>query len=210
MSLDDIVQVQQLVCREREARDRQWWEVMRQTYSPKASINISWYQGSRDGFVEGSIRMARGGSSADHRLHPIVVRVNEDKTRAVATLSAVIGSRVVVDGVEADLESLTRLIYRTARTEEKLRSDDGVGAEGHWQLVGLDCIYQRDTLTAAVPGEQLAVDIDRLKGYRSSYRCLSYVLEAKGFPVDPDLPGDDRPAEVEQMYQHAFQWLRSV
>ena len=195
MSCDDIIEIQQLVCREREARDRHWWDEMYAVYHPEAQIKISWYNGKPDGFIHGSKQMAQKAATI-HRLRPIAVRVDKDK--AVATLSAAIESRLLLDGVEADLDSQARLIYKAEK-----------GQEG-WKLASLDCIYQRDTLTPAVPGEQLKLDLGRLRGYRSSYRCLSYVLEYKGYGVDQDLPGDDRPDQVEAIYGEVFSWLKSA
>ena len=194
MSADDIIRVQQLVCREREARDRHWWDEMRQVYSPDAFIDISWYRGKPDGFIQGSMQMAQRGASY-HRLRPVVVRVNRD--RAVATLSAAIECRVVLDGVEADLDSQARLVYRAVRSENE------------WKLVSLDCIYQRDTLVPTIPGQQLTLDSERLMAYRSSYRCLSYVLESRGYGVNHELPGDDRPEQVKCIYDDTFAWLES-
>lgn len=195
MSSDDIVQIQQLVCREREARDRKWWDEMRQIYHPDALISLSWYVGKPEGFIQGSMHMATK-SAANHRPPPTTVRANRGK--AVATLSAAIETRVVLDGVETDLDSQARLVYKA------VKSEDG------WKLFGLDCIYQRDTLSPAIPGEQVVVNLKRLKAYRSSCRCLSYVLESTGFNINQDLPGDDRPEQVSALYDDAFAWMKST
>ena len=195
MSSDDIVQIQHLVCREREARDRKWWDEMRQIYHPDALINISWYVGKPEGFIQGSVQMA-SKSVSNHRLRPITVRINGGK--AVATLSAAIETRTVLDGVETDLDSQARLVYKAIKSEEG------------WKLFSLDSIYQRDTLSPTIPGEQLVVDLKRLKAYRSSYRCLSYVLESTGFSINQDLPGDDRPEQVSALYDDAFAWMKST
>ena len=193
----DVIHIQQLVCREREARDRRWWDEMRQVYSPNAQIRLSWYQGTAEGFIDGSIRMANNANALSaHRLQPIVVRIKGSK--AVATLSVTIDSRLILDSVEADLESHARLIYRAAKASDNCE----------WKLVSLDCIYQRDTLRAAITGEHLVVDLELMKSYRSTYRCLSYALEKRGYPVNGDLPGDDRPEQVNQLYDDAFTWLR--
>ena len=196
-SAPDICEIEQLVCREREARDRGWWDEMRRVYRSDACINLSWYQGSAEGFIEGSIRMASSKVSSSHRLQPIVVRVNGSK--AVATLSATIDSRIVLDEVEADLESHTRLIYRATKANDNQR----------WKLASLDCIYQHDRLDPAIPGESLEIDMTAMKTYRSTYRCLSYVLEKRSYPVDGDLPGDDRPEQVKRLYDETFAWLNS-
>ena len=194
--------------------------------------------------------MAESGSKAEHKLQPVVVRVNEELGRAVATVGAEICSRVSVNGVEVDLVSVSRLLYRVERKGEmhtgsgeresllgerqKFQdSSDGGATEtvrvkvgegedherkadepdlrfsgiGNWHLVSLDCIYAHDSLTASIPGESINLDAERLKQYRSSYRCLSYVLEEKGFPVRKDLPGDDEPGMVTDIYGNAFRWL---
>ena len=204
MSAEDIVQVQQLVCREREGRDRQWWDEMRQAYDPEAFINISWYQGKPEGFIEGSKLMYERGAVAAHRLRPITVRVKGD--RALATLSAAIECRILLNGVEADLDSQAKLIYKAVRRT----SGEGGAAAANWKLFSLDAIYQRDTLTPAIPGEQLSLDMKKLKGYRSSYRCLSYVLEKHGNPVDQNQVGEDRAEDVKRVYDEAFSWLNST
>ena len=246
MSPKDITTISQLVLLERESRDRQWWATMSSTYSAQAQITLSWYTGTRAGFVSGSKRMAESGSKAEHKLQPVVVRVNEELGRAVATLGAEICSRVLLDGVEVDLVSVSRLLYRAERkgerhkgeslsggrqefqesrgenTAEAVRGKAGeaedherkadepdlrFGGTGDWHLVSLDCIYAHDSLTPSIPGEAVNLNIERLKQYRSSYRCLSYMLEEKGFPVRKDLPGDDEPAMVTDICENAFRWL---
>ena len=176
-SSQDFCEIEQLVCQEREARDRGWWDEMRRVYRSDAQIKVSWYQGSAEGFIEGSIRMANGRALSSHRLQPIAVKANGSK--AVATLSATIDSRVILDEVEADLESHTRLIYRATKASH----DCG------WKLTSFDCIYQRDRLDVVIPGGDLITDIEVMKTYHRTYRCLSYVLEKRGYSVDSDLPG---------------------
>lgn len=197
MSAQDTVSIQQLVCREREARDRCWWAEMRSTFAPEGVVSLSWYQGDAKGFVDGSIRMAQGGSSSTHKLGPVVVRVIG--MRALATVSATIEARTSIEGVEADLLSDTRLLYRAAQD-----------SNGQWKLVSLTCIYEKDRIVTAVPGEKITIAAEDLAKYRSTYRCLSFVLESRGFPVNQELVGDDRPEGVTKLYDEAFEWLRDA
>ncbi|GAB3837095.1 hypothetical protein [Dactylosporangium cerinum] len=95
----------------------------------------------------------------------------------------------------AHLVSYLRLLYRAER--------DATG----WRLRSLDGVYERDTLTAAVPGAVLDVDPAALAGFRPSYRCLAWVLDRLGYQVDPDLPGDDRPDVVARLTKEARTWL---
>ncbi|KEF60671.1 uncharacterized protein A1O9_02232 [Exophiala aquamarina CBS 119918] len=198
MSVEDIVLVQQLVCREREARDRLWWDEMRSIYTEDSWIDLSWYQGSGKGFIDRSIDLAKRGTSSKHRLGPVVVRVSEDRGRALATVSAVIESRFKLNGIEVDIGSETRLIYKGVKNTH----------DHKWRLSGLSCIYECDHLRPAIPGQTINIDPEELKPYRSSYRCLSYFLSQQGLSVRMELPGDDRPEQVIKLYDDAFRWLR--
>jgi hypothetical protein len=167
---------------------------MRETYDIDAKISLSWYQGSADGFVDGSVKMAAKGSSSTHKLGPVVVRMKG--SRALATVSATIEARAQIRGSEADLISDTRLLYRAVRSQD-----------AQWRLASLDCIYEKDRLVGTMPGHPLDIAAEDFDGYRPTYRCLSFVLESKGFPVNIELLGDDRPEHVASLYRDAFQWL---
>ena len=231
----DIITIQQLVCREREARDRCWWDEMRSVYAEDSWIDLSWFRGSGPEFIDQSEAMAKKGTPSKHQLGPIVVRVSQDGTRALATLSAIIKSRFAVNGVEVDIASEARLIYKVVKlpfARSSLlsssssssssfsatsipTSDDSDAADGHrqqedghrWWLAGLDCIYESDTVTPAIPGQVVPINSDALSQYRPSYRCLSYFLSYKGHSVNQDLPGDDKPEQVKAKYDDAFVWL---
>jgi hypothetical protein len=199
MSTDDIVLVQQLVCREREARDRQWWDEMRDLYADESYVDLSWFQGSGARFIDESIELAKQGTSAKHQLGPVIVRLDRDRTRALATVSASIEARFKIEGVEVDLVSQTRLLYRA------VKHNNG----RPWQLSRLDCIYECDRMTPSIPGQTLRVNPDDLKTLRSSYKCLAYFLTTRGLSINHELPGDDRPEQVKQAYDDAFAWLRA-
>lgn len=70
-------------------------------------------------------------------------------------------------------------------------------------------MYERDTLTPAVPGARLPISPQELASYRSSYRCLVFQLSLTGKQARDDLYGDDRPEQVQALYTPAFAWLRA-
>ena len=53
--MNDIAEVTQVVLRERRARDRGWWDQMREFIAPDAQIRLSWFRGSRGDFVAESL-----------------------------------------------------------------------------------------------------------------------------------------------------------
>ena len=53
--MTDIAEVTQVVLRERRARDRGWWDQMRECIAPDAQIRLSWFRGSGGDFVAESL-----------------------------------------------------------------------------------------------------------------------------------------------------------
>jgi SnoaL-like domain len=189
----DTSAITQLLLREREGRDRGWWQQMREALDPDAHIRIAWFNGRAEEFIDRSEQMSKGALVARHALGPVVVYLGGD--RAAATVAAQIEIRLPVDGVEADLTSHARLLYRAERRESG------------WRLLGFTAIYERDALTPSIPGQRLDVDVTELERLRPSYRMLAYVLGRSGLAVNQELPGDDRPDEVEALYRELFEWV---
>lgn len=190
----DVIANTQLVLAEREARDRGWWEREADYFHPDSVVSVSWFHGSGKEFVAASKELSTGsiGDTTKHRLAPPVVHAGTD--RAVVTMGAVLASRALVGGVELDLAGSVRFLYRTERRE------------GRWRIVSLDCIYERDTLTPAIPGVQLVIDDAELAAFRPSYRMLAWSFTRRGIAVRDDLPGDDRPEGVKALYANHFAW----
>jgi hypothetical protein len=192
---DDLAEIEQLILRERQGRDRGWWHRMRAAYTSDATVVVSWFSGSATEFIARSEQMASNGNQAVHRLAPPVIDVAAD--RAIAEVPAAIEVRAEIGGVQADLVSYTRLLYRAIRTDRR------------WLLRSMIAIYERDTLVPAVPGSVPTIDTARLDALRRPYRWLAYHLGEQGYSVDQDLPGDDRPRTVRALYDEAFAWLRT-
>ncbi|MFB6552488.1 MULTISPECIES: nuclear transport factor 2 family protein [unclassified Streptomyces] len=190
----DVTAVAQLVLHERQARDRGWWDAMRRCFADDSTVRLSWFQGSGPDFVTASQQMARRGDASTHRLAPPVVDVNDD--RALAVMAAGIEVRTALDGVEVDLVSYTRLLYRAERRH------DG------WRITALDPVYERDTLTPSLPGTPLHVAPAEIADLRPPYRMLAHVLGRRGYTVAQDLYGDDRPDAVRALEDSAAKWLR--
>jgi hypothetical protein len=196
--VDAISEVTQLILRERQSRDRGWYDRMHDCFTADSVIDMSWFKGSGYEFVERSKQMAEsprgwGGRSA-HRLCPPIVRMNGD--RALGELPLAIEFRIQVDGVEADLTSYARSLYRTRR--------DGAG---DWRIAGITSIYERDTIQAAVPGTDLRLAPAAFAEFRPSYRCLAWYLRRLGVALRTDLLGEDRPEPVAQHYAAQAAWL---
>ncbi|MEU6841642.1 nuclear transport factor 2 family protein [Streptomyces sp. NPDC046716] len=192
--MTDIDEVAQTVLRERQGRDRGWWEQMRSCYWPDSTVRLSWYRGDGPGFVTASAAMAGRGDSSVHRLSPPVVRIAGD--RAFAETPAAIEVRTEMDGVSVDLVSYTRIVNRLERRD------------GRWGILALTCVYERDTVAPVVPGEPIALAPGDLAGFRAPYAILARHLSRRGYEVADDLLGDDQPERTAAFYAETFRWLR--
>lgn len=191
--MSDATEISQLLLHERQGRDRGWWDQMRPAYRPDSIVRLSWFTGSGPEFVDLSEEMNSRAGSSVHRLCPPSVRVQDDRAHAEA--SATVEFQVVFDDVPAHLVSYTRVNCRLLKEN------------GAWGILTLDSIYERDTLTPAVPGRLLTVDPEEIASLRSSYGLLALYLQRQGFSIGMDLLGDDRPEDVIAFYEDLNTWL---
>jgi hypothetical protein len=187
-----IVAIAQLILSERESRDMGWWTRMSACFHADAHIRLSWIDGNAAEFVAGSADMAARGMKAKHRVTPPVVRLNGD--RAVVSFPASIDIPGTIKGVEVQLSSHARFLYRVERR-------DGV-----WRIAFFDAIYMRDELVAAVPGQVVPVTPKDVAAFRTSYRMLCYMLSLTGYVPSQDLAGEDRPASAAAMTAKVYGW----
>lgn len=192
--MDDVTEIAQLVVRERQSRVRRLADQLRHCFHPDATVTTSWLQGSAEAFVS-----AAGDGSSGHsgtilnRLGPPVVHYSG--RRAVVELPSTTTRSISVHGVEAELTSFMRLVYRVERRA------------GVWLICDLTAVNEWDTLHPAVPGTDLRVDPDAVAGLRHSYRWLAYTRSLEGEMLSTDLPGIDRIDAVNAVYEAAFTWL---
>ena len=191
--MNDVTEITQLVLRERQGRDRGWWKQMAECFHPDSRVTLSWFDGPGADFVAGSRRMSEMGIRILHRPSPPAVHLHADK--AVLELPVSVERRFLLKGVEADLTSYTRLLYRVERRDES------------WKILTLDVIYERDTLMPTVPGTVLDVDRDMLAKFRAPYRFVAYDISLSGRSLTADLLGDDQPERVQALYKSASAWL---
>jgi len=183
----------QVVLRERQCRDRGWWEQMDQTFWPDSTVRLSWYDGNGPGFVLGSKAMKQRGQHTLHHVFAPSVQVRGAK--AHVEVSAAILAPASIDGTAGTLTAHSRLNYRLER-----RNDE-------WRILSLDAIYEQTTLVPSVPGETITIPAEELARYRASYAILAWQLERDGHSMSADLLGDDRPEALDAFYAQMRDWL---
>lgn len=188
----DLVSVLTLVTHERQARDRGWWSVLERCYTPEATIQASWFDGTAVEYIELSKRMFDRTPSS-HRLGLPVIDVNG--TRAIVEVPVTIEFRGTFRGVEVDVASHIRALHRAEK------------GDGGWRFAATVAIFDHDMMTPAVPGATLTLTPDDLQGTRPSYRMLGLWMTDLGYTVPADRYGVDRPAGVSALYDDAYAWV---
>jgi len=191
----DASEVVQVVLRERQGRDRGWWEQMDATFWPDSTVRLSWYEGNGAGFVAGSRAMKERGQHTVHHMFAPVAHVRDAK--AYVEAGAEIQAPAVVGGVAGSLNVARRLNYRLERREDE------------WRILSLDAIYESTSLTPSVPGEQITIPADELAELRPSYALLAWSIAQRGQSMADDQLGDDQPQAVAAFYSELWQWLDS-
>lgn len=181
-----------LVKQERLARDRGDWATMAALYWPDSTVRVTWFTGTGEEFIEMSKARGRGDNGM-HTINP--VRCQRSGDRAVVESPGQILIRPHIDGVEVDLTAWCRFIARLERRD------------GEWRLTLFDSIYVKDRVDPVDPAAHLVLDQARLAQARPSYRHLTYLNRQGGYTVPDDLPGVDRPDELDSYYEAHKQWV---
>ena len=180
----------ELIHFERFCRDNAQWDEMRKCFAKDSYVNISWYQGSGDGFVTASSKMP---TYAPHKINSSLTWVNG--IRAVTIMNATILMRREVEGVLCELSSDTQLLFSTQKID------------GQWYIVRFESIYGQDRLIPVLPDATLSMDSNTLSKYRQSYACMSYSMDQSGMEANQELAGRDRPETVDKIYSDLKKWL---
>lgn len=188
----DREKIRELMAYERYCRDNGLYDEAAGCYSDDAKIHVSWFNGPAKEYWE-KTKQANGGGSK-HKIFSTAVFLNGDKAVA-ETQVMMLSPRITIQGCDMDMVSHARIFARLVKRD------------GEWQIVYGDCIYERDELIPATPGQKVPDLAPLVKDYRESYRNLSYVLSLQGLSSSQDLPGDDKPETVQKLYDETNQWL---
>ncbi len=191
--MTDSNEIAQVILKERQGRDRGWFEQEVGCFHDDSRVRITWFDGPGAEFVRMSSERFAEGVRPSHRLSPPVVHVSEH--RAIAEVPAEISVVQDFSGVKAYIIAYTRLLYRLEKRDDV------------WKISQLDCIYERDTLVPVTYGSTIDLDPDILGRFRPSYMYLGYHLHDIGLTVREDLFGDDQPDAVAALYGGSFAWL---
>src|SRR5271170_1382729 len=194
--LVDRTEIFELVRFERLCRDQSNFSGMLACYVANAPVRTTWFDGVVEDFIEASRRKMTSGSQAKHWIMP--ARLEIEGARALVESPALIFDRLTFDGIEFDTFQYCRFVSRALKT-----------AAG-WKLGSFEGIYQRDQMQAVDPRNPMRVDWKIVESLRPSYKFIGYTPVKRGYTVNPELLGDDRPDLLEAFYAREQMWLATV
>jgi hypothetical protein len=127
----------------------------------------------------------------------VVIHFDEKHEKALAESTGCINYRFRIDGHDYDCASYARFLSWLEKVN------------GEWKMLRLEAIYDRDTITPALPMLMPPAKF-HMEGHRDSYRCIGWLLASKGFEVNRHLPGTDRPESVTKLMDKSLSWLRAI
>ena len=198
--MDDYEALSHLALWERQARVRNLQKELADCYWEDATVTTSWSSGSAASYLQAGSGTNRAESSGDeviiNRSVAPLVHFNGGN-HAYVELPTEANHWIHVNGEEAVWTSNMRLLYRC----EKRNSV--------WKISDMTSVFEMDKLAPVVPGTDLHINPEDLKGLRRSYRWMSYIRKQAGGTVSNDLLGIDRPADLQKVYDRDEAWIHT-
>lgn len=157
-------------------RDQCRWTELRALFAEQATISVSWYSGSIEGFIAASTNMA-SVEEAQTKHWIGVPRISVCGERALAETDIAILNRSSVGPLEVDVTSYACFFDRLVR--DTLRG---------WKILSRVAIYEKDRIDPLGPSVLFWL-INRFAPYHKyprELKHLAYGLERKGFKLAPD------------------------
>ncbi|KFY34490.1 hypothetical protein V494_06725 [Pseudogymnoascus sp. VKM F-4513 (FW-928)] len=200
----DIAEIAHILKRERYHRDTAQWDLCRAAFHPDTSktfVNVAWYEGDVDNFLQQSAKMHKGKVNILHSsFDPVEIHVSGH--RATSEAFCLITSLLTLDGVDYELASYMRLLTRLEKLPES----------GQWRMLSLESIYVRDRIVTAFPGEGpgTLVMSEEVKAYPKGYRHLALVMRYRGLNPKVDLPHEDDQEGVKKLLDQNRAFLENA
>jgi hypothetical protein len=177
-------------------RDQGRWTELRALFAEPATISVSWYSGTIEGFISASANMASAGEAqTKHWIGVPRVSVRGEKALAETDIAIMIRSKV--GPLEVDVTSYARFFDRLVR-------DNSLD----WKILSRVTIYEKDRIDPVCPSVLfwLFSGLARYHKYPRELKHLAYGLERKGLKLAPDIITSGSPEE-RKLKSEALVWL---
>lgn len=191
----DQSDISQLLLKWGYFRDHGMWEELADTFHTDGNIQVTWYVGPFNGFVDASKEMAMRGVKASHVMKPSIISVKEDRAIAITPVS-IIGRAKGPLGIELDMTS-------EAQFFDFVEKRDSI-----WRISRRICIYQKDRIDSTSPSIAfwLASFFMNTDDFDPAFKHLGMVLSRAGYKIHPGQVVDNTGAS-KALYQEGLIWL---
>jgi hypothetical protein len=146
-------------------RDLAEWDQLRTLFHSDGVIEVTWFEGKFNEFVDASMRMGASDLRTKHFIASPVITFNGNK--AIVETNAIIVGENVRLGIGCNTHN---------RFYDQVEKRDGI-----WRIVNRQSVYDMGSFT--FPGNIVSLDLDLIKRFPREYAALAYLLEQSGFPV---------------------------
>lgn len=171
-------------------RDLAEWAELRTLFHPDGVIEVTWFEGPFNQFVDASMRMGASDLRTKHFIGAPVVTFRGDKA-LVETNAMIVGENVKLG---LGCESHNRFFDRVEKRN------------GEWKIVKRESVYDMGSFT--FPRGVVDIDLELAAKNPREYAALGYVLEKSGFPVQRIFATKGSDAE-KAMKEAGRSWLES-
>lgn len=172
-------------------RDIGNWQAVKNLFHPEGEIELSWYEGGIDGFIEGSKKLATSEVISKHFIGIPMMTIRGNK--------AVTETNAMVMNDNTSLGFGSNIQVRFIDMVEK--------RNGEWKILKRQVVY--DMGTFSFPRGAVPIDTAVLDKFPRAYAPMAYGIGKTGVTIDRVFA--TRGSELEQKIQtEVMQWLNQT
>ena len=166
-----------------------------ETIRSLAQLTLDRFKGNIDGFMNVTQMTTPPGLKVLHPTDLADIEIRASKALAVSTDRTI--ARFNHKGSEYELTTWCRTVSRITKVDD-----------AGWKICSWETVYNRDQVVPVDP-HVTVVELENVDKFRRSYRHFAWFVSLKGVKMPDNLPGDDEPNSVVEVFKKSQAWLNS-